>query len=56
MAAKELGPGKLIFGSDGPELDSRVELHKIKLLKLSADREAQVLGGNIARLLPEGSI
>jgi predicted TIM-barrel fold metal-dependent hydrolase len=56
MAAKELGPDKLIFGSDGPELDSRIELHKIKLLKLPADREAQVLGGNIARLLPKGSL
>jgi predicted TIM-barrel fold metal-dependent hydrolase len=51
LAAKELGPGKLIFGSDGPELDSRVELHKVKLLKLAPQAEAQVLGGNIARLL-----
>jgi predicted TIM-barrel fold metal-dependent hydrolase len=56
MAAEELGPNKLVFGSDGPELDSRVELHKIKLLKLPPDREAQVLGGNIARLLPKGSV
>ena len=56
MAAKELAPDKLIFGSDGPELDSRVELYKIKLLKLPADREARVLGGNIARLLPKGSL
>ena len=52
MAAQELGPGKLIFGSDGPELDSRVELHKIKLLKLAPEAEAMVLGGNIAKLLP----
>ena len=56
MAAKELGPDKLIFGSDGPELDSRVELHKIKLLKLPPDGEAKVLGGNIDRLLPKGSL
>jgi predicted TIM-barrel fold metal-dependent hydrolase len=56
MAAEELGPNKLVFGSVGPELDSRVELHKIKLLKLPPDREAQVLGGNIARLLPKGSV
>lgn len=56
MAAKELGAGKLIFGSDGPELDSRVELHKIKLLKLAPAEEAKVLGGNIARLLPKGSV
>ena len=51
MAARELGPDKLIFGSDGPELDSRVELHKIKLLKLGPEAEAKVLGANIAKLL-----
>lgn len=51
MAAKELGSDRLIFGSDGPELDSRVELYKVKLLKLGAEGEAKVLGGNIARLL-----
>jgi uncharacterized protein len=54
MAAKELEPEKLIFGSDGPELDSRVEIYKIRLLKLPAAAEAQVLGGNILRLLPKG--
>jgi predicted TIM-barrel fold metal-dependent hydrolase len=53
MAAKELGAGKLIFGSDGPEVDSRVELYKIKLLKLTPADEARVVGGNIARLLPK---
>lgn len=56
MAAKELGAGKLIFGSDGPEVDARVELYKIKLLKLSPAAEAQVLGGNLRRLLPKGAI
>jgi uncharacterized protein len=56
MAAKELGPEKLIFGSDGPELDSRVEIYKIRLLKLPAAAEAQILGGNIIRLLPKGSV
>ncbi len=56
MAARELGPEKLIFGSDGPELDSRVELHKIRLLKLPPAGEAKVLGGNIAKLLPAGTL
>jgi uncharacterized protein len=56
MAAREVGADKLIFGSDGPELDSRVELYKVKLLKLSPTDEAKVLGGNIARLLPKGTI
>ena len=55
-AAKEAGPDKLIFGSDGPELDSRVELYKVRLLKLPPAEEAKVVGGNIRRLLPKGSI
>ncbi|MEK7406479.1 MAG: amidohydrolase family protein [Acidobacteriota bacterium] len=54
MAVKELGAGKVIFGSDGPELDSRVELYKIRLLKLPPAEEAMVVGGNIARLVPGG--
>lgn len=56
LAVRELGAGKLIFGSDGPEVDSRVELYKIRLLKLPAEAEAMVLGGNIARLLPKGTV
>lgn len=56
MAVREVGADKLIFGSDGPELDSRVELYKVKLLKLSPADEAKILGGNIARLLPKGTI
>jgi uncharacterized protein len=51
-AAKELPPEKLIFGSDGPLVDSRVELFKIRMLKLPVDHEAKVLSGNILRLLP----
>jgi predicted TIM-barrel fold metal-dependent hydrolase len=51
MAARELAPEKLIFGSDGPDADSRVELYKIRLLKLSKDHEEKVLGGNVLRLL-----
>jgi len=50
-AARELPHGKLVFGSDGPLVDPRVELHKIRLLKLAPDHERQVLGGTILRLL-----
>ncbi len=56
MAVKELGPERVIFGTDGPELDSRVEIHKIRLLKLKPEDEAAVLGGNIAKLLPPGTL
>ena len=52
LAARELPAEKLIFGSDGPLVDSRVELYKIRLLKLSGKDEAKVLSGNILRLLP----
>lgn len=50
-AAAELPPEKLIFGSDGPLVNSQVELYKIRLLKLPKKKEELVLGGNITRLL-----
>src|SRR5262249_51222015 len=51
QAARDLPAEKLIFGSDGPLVDARVERYKIRLLKLPRDRESLVLGGNIRRLL-----
>jgi predicted TIM-barrel fold metal-dependent hydrolase len=51
QAARELPPEKLIFGSDGPLVDSRVELHKIRLLGLPRAKERLILSGNILRLL-----
>jgi predicted TIM-barrel fold metal-dependent hydrolase len=51
IAAKELGAQKLIFASNGPEADSRVELYRVRLLKLPPAGEAMVLGGNMQRLL-----
>jgi len=51
QAARELPFEKLIFGSDGPLVNSRVELYKIRLLKLPREKEALILGGNIGRLL-----
>ena len=51
QAARELPAEKLIFGSDGPLVDSRVELHKIRLLKLPREKEELVLGRNLLRLL-----
>ncbi len=50
-AARELPAEKLLFGSDGPLVDPRVELGKVRLLKLPAAKEQLVLGGNIRRLL-----
>jgi predicted TIM-barrel fold metal-dependent hydrolase len=51
QAVARAGPGKLLFGSDGPLLHPGVELHKIRLLGLPAAQEAMVTGGNLLRLL-----
>ncbi len=50
-AAQGLPAEKLLFGSDAPLVDARVELSKIRLLKLPREKEEKVLGGNIRRLL-----
>lgn len=51
MAVKELPAEKVLFGSDGPLVDSRVELYKIHLLKLPKEKLEKILSGNILRLL-----
>jgi predicted TIM-barrel fold metal-dependent hydrolase len=51
QAVKRAGPHKVLFGSDGPWLHPAVEMHKIKLLGLTQEREALILGGNLLRLI-----
>ena len=50
-ALHRAGPGKLLFGSDGPWLHPGVELAKVRALGLAPEREALVLGGNLVRIL-----
>ena len=50
-AVSELPAEKLIFGSDAPDCDSRLEIFKIRMLRLAPSNEALVLGGNLQRLL-----
>lgn len=50
-AVRAAGPGKLVFGSDGPFLHPAVELFKVRMLGLPARDEARVTGGTLARLL-----
>ncbi len=50
MAARELPPEKILFGSFAPELDPRIEVHAVKLLRLPSQQEAKILGGNIRKL------
>jgi len=51
LALKELSPGKIIFGSDEPEVDCRLEIFKIRMLKLPPEQEELILGGNLSNLL-----
>jgi uncharacterized protein len=53
-AVQRAGPGKVIFGSDGPQLHPGVELRKVELLGLSQRAQALVTGGTILRLLGPG--
>jgi predicted TIM-barrel fold metal-dependent hydrolase len=53
MAARELPADRIVFGSSAPELDPRVELFGIRLLKLPPAEEAKVLRGNFVKLLGE---
>jgi len=50
-AIARAGARKIIWGSDGPLIHPALELHKVRILGLPAQDEAQVLGGNIARLI-----
>jgi len=51
VAARELPAQRILFGSFAPELDPRVELYSVKLLKLAEPSEALILGGNMQKLL-----
>ncbi len=49
-AVRRAGPGKMLFGSDGPWLHPAVELSKVRALGLPPYQERLVLGGNWLRL------
>jgi predicted TIM-barrel fold metal-dependent hydrolase len=49
-AVRRAGPGKILFGSDGPWLHPGVELAKVRALGLFWSGEELVLGGNFLRL------
>jgi hypothetical protein len=50
-AVQRAGPGKILFGTDGPWLHPGVELAKVRALGLPPRAERQILGGNLLRLL-----
>ncbi|MEV5961052.1 amidohydrolase family protein [Kribbella sp. NPDC051952] len=49
-AVRRAGPGKVLFGTDGPWLHPGLELEKVRLLKLPPEAESLVLAGNFLRL------
>ncbi|WP_460494916.1 amidohydrolase family protein [Dactylosporangium cerinum] len=53
LAVARLGPGRVVFGTEFPLQDPRVELAKLAALGLGPDHLAMVAGGNAARLLGE---
>lgn len=50
-AVRRAGPGKVLFGSDGPWLHPGVELAKVQALELPASARRMVLGDNLLRLV-----
>ncbi len=50
-AIQELPPERIVFGSDEPEFDCRMEIFKIRVLNLPKEKEELILGGNMLRLL-----
>jgi uncharacterized protein len=56
QAIRRGGAHKVLFGSDGPWLHPALELHKIRLLGLSPNDAALVLGQNILRLMNKARI
>jgi predicted TIM-barrel fold metal-dependent hydrolase len=50
-AVKRAGAHKILFGSDGPWLHPEVELHKIRMLRLTTVDERLILGRNLLRLI-----
>lgn len=53
QAVQRGGAHKVLFGSDGPWLHPGLELYKIRLLGLSTQQEALILGKNLLRLLQD---
>lgn len=49
-AVERVGAERVVFGSNAPMVLPRLQLEVIRALRLSAEQEALILGGNAARL------
>lgn len=52
-AVDTIGPERVIFASDGPGCDPRIEVEKIRIAGLSSAAEELVFAGNIQRMLDQ---
>ncbi len=50
-AVAELGPKKILFGTDTPLLDPHTQLAKVTGAQIDESAKARILGGNLAELL-----
>jgi len=50
-AASRIGPSRIIFGSDAPMVHPKPEFERIRAAELPPTAEADIFGGNLARLL-----
>jgi predicted TIM-barrel fold metal-dependent hydrolase len=50
-AVRELGPQRLVYGSNWPALYSDLAVEAIRRHRLGAEAEELILGGNLARIL-----
>ena len=50
VAMKEVGPGRIVFGSNGPGTYPDMSVEGIRRLRLGAEAEALILGETLARL------
>jgi predicted TIM-barrel fold metal-dependent hydrolase len=51
MAVRELPPERILFATFAPELDPRVGMETIRLMKLPPSQYARVMGGNLLEIL-----
>jgi predicted TIM-barrel fold metal-dependent hydrolase len=54
MGVRELGPERVLFGSDFPGRSFASQLAKVYSADLSPDVRRMILGGNLKRLLTPG--
>jgi predicted TIM-barrel fold metal-dependent hydrolase len=51
QAVERVGASRVLFASDGPGCDPRIEVHKVRLAGLAAEEEESVFHGNIENIL-----